>query len=196
MNGLSVAAGGDPLFDDAALAAMDRGLSFLFMGKQSLYSRLGAATSWSRTPSSCYAKYRRYSHGGSAQNAYGAAQRRGWPRHACRARRHLEGAGQFGVVRPADPRLHQSGDRLHASAQLPRRPAHPAAGGRRPVGRLPGFACADWSRSLQGLGNVAIVSGDIHASFVTDHGHGASSSSPVRPFPRRRGRRSCGRRIW
>jgi len=168
VNALVVAAGADPPFDETAIAAMDRGLSYLFMGKQSLYSRLGSRYFVVKDTFELYAKYRAVLSGGSAEDAYGEAQRAWLAASLAGSTATWQVVGSSVSMAP----LILDFTNPVIAAMLP--PSFPDTLRTRllvDVDQWDGFPDmrAQLVSLFQGLGNVAVISGDIHASFVTDH---------------------------
>jgi alkaline phosphatase D len=158
-------------FDPAALAAMDRGMSALYLGKQDLYSRLGSRYVLAKDPFGLYAAVESALTGGEAENAFGDAQMT-WLTSAL-----TTSAARWRVVASSVSMTPMILDFVNPAnaALLP--PDFPASY------RIRILLDADeWDgfpdmrdqliRLFQSVGNTVVISGDIHASFITDHGGG------------------------
>lgn len=171
-----------PLIEGPAVAALPRGLSYALIGKTSLFSTVGARYFVVKDTYDLLAAYRAVIGGGSStQNAYGDVQRE-WLERSMRASRArwkivanstaltsmvLDLTGNIPGVPPQIQQLLQ---------QLP------AALRNRfylNVDQFDGFP--QYKQSLlqlyRSVPNVALIAGDIHASFVTEHA-GASAAGP------------------
>ncbi len=160
-----------PAFDDAALSAMDRGLTVLMFGKQSVYSAAGSRNFVVKDSLEMYSSFGFSSTGGETQNAYGAAQET-WLRDTLTqspATWKLLGSS----VAYAPKILDFTNPTI--AAVLP--PSFPDL-----LRRTFLFGTDDWdgfpdkrSTLMQyyaTVPNLVILSGDWHASFVTNHGNG------------------------
>lgn len=160
-----------PPFDDATLAVLDRGLSYLYVGKQDFYSSTGSRYVVAKPSYELLTGVAYQMSGGAIENAYGAAQQ-AWLQST------LTGSTATWKI---------LGSSISATPMIVDF-THPAIAPMLP----PGFPDAyrtklqlnadQWDgfphkrQEILGLlaqvpGSV-IISGDIHSSFVTDHGHG------------------------
>jgi alkaline phosphatase D len=167
-----------PLIPPEIIATLDRGISFLILGKVALFSSLGARYLVVKETFDLYAAYRYFVTNGGAENAYGGDQET-WLKSrllsADTTWRVLGSSVSFtSLVLDLTGNLPGLPPELQAAlAQLP------------PVLRNRFyFDVDDWDgfpdfkrgllQFLQSLGNVAIVSGDIHAAFATQHSDAVS----------------------
>jgi len=171
INALYDAAGLAPPFNDATMAMLPRGISYLFMGKTAMYSSSGSRTQVIWESFNVFAAYRYITTAGAAQEALGG-QQTAW----------LQGTM---IQSPATWKVLGSGVMLTPllvdftnpliAAQLP--PEFPNEL-RTKLGitmdQYDGFP----QKKLELLGlmsavpNAVAISGDIHSSFVTDHTNG------------------------
>ncbi|PWB79068.1 MAG: hypothetical protein C3F15_00335 [Holophagae bacterium] len=171
LNGLFNAAGIPPIFTPAITAALPRGISYLYVGKQSLYSSAGSRYQYLWDTFNLLAAYRYLSTGGAAQEAYGGAQT-AWLQGTM-----LQSPATWKVLVSSvmlTPLLVDFTNPLIA-AQLP--PGFPDM-----LRTRLGITADQWDgfpqKKLEILGllgvvpNSVVLSGDIHATFVTDHTNG------------------------
>jgi alkaline phosphatase D len=161
-----------PLIPPEVIAALDRGISFFILGKVSLFSTLGARYLVVKDTFDLYAAYRAFPDG-AAENAYGTEQET-WLRS-----RMLQSDATWRVLASSvsfTPLV------LDLTGNLPGLPPEL----KQALQNLPALLrnrfylnADDWDgfpdekrrllQFLDGLGNAAIVSGDIHASFANQH---------------------------
>jgi len=159
------------LFTEAITAALPRGISYLYVGKQSLYSSIGSRNQVLWDTFNLLAAHRYLSTGGAAQEALGGTQT-AW----------LQGTM---IGSPATWKVLGSSVMLTPllvdftnpliAAQLP--PGFPDF-----LRTRLGITMDQWDgfpqKKLEMLGllsvvpNSVVISGDIHATFVTDHTNG------------------------
>lgn len=162
------------LIASEVVANLDRGISFFVLGKVSLFSTLGARYLVVKDTFDLYAAYRSFVTNGAGQNAYGGDQDQ-WLRSQLMQSdatwRVLGSSVSFAPLvldltgnLPSLPR--------EIKAALEQLPALLRNRFYLNVEHWDGFP--DQKRALlgflDGLGNAAIVSGDIHGSFATQHG--------------------------
>jgi alkaline phosphatase D len=164
-------AGLRPPFDETALALMDRGLSFLYLGKQELYSELGSRYFLVKDTFDLYSAYLYAITGGASEDVYGQEQE-DWIKQTLSSsdatwKVFASSVSATSMVLdftnpliaamlpPDFPDLYRTTFLLDADDWdgFPNR--------RR---ELMGF--------LQGVPGTVLISGDIHASFVGDHRNG------------------------
>lgn len=164
VNALLVAAGQPAAFPPEAQAALPRGLSFLLLGKQALFSQFGSRYLVPRTSYQLYAAYRGLLDPAS-QDAYGPAQTAdltGWLTTSL-ARWKVVGSSVSFTPLGFD----------FANPPLPLPPEFPAA-----LRTHIQLNAEDWDGfpngrqavlDLLAAHNAVVISGDIHASFITRH---------------------------
>lgn len=171
VNGAFAAASLPPAFDSTALAAMDRGLSVLMFGKQSIYSAAGSRSFLVKDAFEMYSSFGFFATGGESESAYGATQE-AWMRdtltHSTATWKLLGSSVSYApkILDFTNPTV---------AAALP--PTFPALL-RRPFL----FGADDWDgfpdkrtnlmQFYATVPNLVILSGDWHASFVADHRNG------------------------
>jgi len=171
LNGLFNAAGIPPVFTPAITAGLPRGISYLYVGKRSMYSSSGSRYQYLWDTFNLLAAHRYLSTGGAAQEAYGGAQT-AWLQGTM-----LQSPATWKVLASSvmlTPLLVDFTNPLIA-AQLP--PGFPDM-----LRTRLGITADQWDgfpqKKLELLGllgvvpNSVVISGDIHATFVTDHTNG------------------------
>lgn len=171
LNALFAGAGLPAPIPDAAIAALPRGLSNLFVGKQSLYSDRGSRYVLARDTFDLLAGYLYAVTSGASEDAFGQTQE-AWIRQTLSTSQ-----ATWKVLTSSVSMTPMFLDFTNPTiaAMLP--PTFPAAYRTRllvDADEWDGFpdrrkAMLDF---LAGIPNAVVVSGDIHASFVADHGHG------------------------
>jgi alkaline phosphatase D len=163
-----------PLIAPEVIATLDRGISFFILGKVSLFSPLGARYLVVKDTFDLYAAYRYIMTNGAAENAYGRDQDL-WLRsqllQSDATWRVLGSSVSFAPL-VLDLTGNLPGLPPEIKAALENLPALLRNRFYLNVDHWDGFP--DQKRALlaflDGLGNAAILSGDIHASFATQHG--------------------------
>ncbi len=149
--------------DPAIFPSLERGIDFSLMGKSSVFSELGSRYFVVKPTYDMYAGYRHAISGGDAQNAYGAEQMQ-WLQLALSgstARWKILGSSvsmtslvldlsspSLGIPAPFNQKFYLNVDHWDGFPQQ-----------------------RDAIKALLPAGSL-VISGDIHASFVTDHGDG------------------------
>ena len=158
-------------FDDAALAAMDRGLTVLMFGKRSIYSAAGSRNFVVKDSLDMYSSFGFFSTGGETQNAYGATQE-AWLRDTL-----TESPATWKLLGSSVAYAPKILDFTNPAIAAVLPPTFPDL-----LRRTFLFGADDWdgfpdkrSSLMQfyaTVPNLVILSGDWHASFVTDHRNG------------------------
>ncbi|HUK13852.1 MAG TPA: alkaline phosphatase D family protein [Thermoanaerobaculaceae bacterium] len=171
LNALFAGAGQPAPFSDADLAAMDRGLSYLFLGKQNLYDSRGSRYVLAKDSFDLLSGYLYAASQGAAEDAFGATQE-AWIKQTLTASN-----AKWKVLASSVSMTPMILDFLNPliAASLP--PTFPAAYRTRlliDADEWDGFPQrrAELVGFLQSVPGSVIISGDIHGSFVTDHGNG------------------------
>lgn len=171
LNALFVAVGQPAPFGDAALATMDRGLSYLFCGKRDLYSSTGSRYVIAKDSFDLFSGFKFAMTGGASEDAYGAAQEsfiRGTIDNSTATWKVFTSSVSM------TPMILDFTNPIIAP-MLP--PDFPAAFKTRLM-----IDADEWDgfphkrqqllAFLQSVPNSVVISGDIHGSFVADHGKG------------------------
>ncbi len=171
INALYDAAGLAPPFNDATMAMLPRGISYLFMGKTAMYSSTGSRYQVLWDPFNIFAAYRYLTTAGAAQEALGG-QQTAWLQGTM-----IQSPATWKVLGSTvmlTPLLVDFTNPLIA-AQLP--PDFPDE-----LRTRLGINTDDYDgfpqKKLELLGlmaavpNAVAISGDIHSTFVTDHTNG------------------------
>ena len=177
INLLYGAAGLAPPFSAEIQAGLPRGISFLLMGKTAVYSSSGSRTQLIKDTFDLYAAARYLETGGAAQEVYGA-QQNAWLQGTL-----LASPATWKVLGHSfmmTPMVIDFTNPLIASF-LP--PEFPAELRTRLIINAEDFNGLPQKRQevlgLLGLvDNAVVISGDIHATFVTDHGDGIYEITP------------------
>ncbi len=171
LNGLFDAAGIPPVFTPAITAGLPRGISYLYVGKQSLYSSIGSRNQFLWDTFNLLAAHRYLSTGGAAQEAYGGAQT-AWLQGTM-----LQSPATWKVLGSSvmlTPLLVDFTNPVIAAMLPDNFPDYLRTRIGITADQYDGFP----QKKLELLGllgvvpNSVIISGDIHATFVTDHGGG------------------------
>jgi len=171
INALFEAVGYPAPLDAATLAVLDRGLSYLFVGKQDLYSQSGSRYVLVRPSFELLSAVTYQMTGGASENAYGTAQQ-AWIQDTLT---HSSATWKvFSSSVSATPMILDFTNPIIASLLPPDFPDSLRVPLQLNADQWDGFPHK--RQEIVGLlaqvpGSV-IISGDIHASFVTDHGHG------------------------
>lgn len=163
-----------PLLTTEQIAKLDRGLSYLFMGKQNLFSDIGSRYMVVKSTYDLFASYQYvFGSGDAGQNAYGKTQET-WLKTTLQ-----NSAATFRVV--ADS-VSFTSLLLDLSGNAPKMPAELST----VLQQLPaslrtvfylnadqwdGFVNkkAEWLKFLDTLPNTVLISGDIHSNYVSQH---------------------------
>ena len=171
LNGLFEAAGMTAPFDTAAMAAMDRGVSYLYVGKRDLYSSTGSRYILVKPTFDLVAAYSYLSSGGASQDAYGAEQ------DAWIAQALASSGAAWRVFSSSVSMTPMILDFTNPdiAALLP--PGFPDAFRTTLLinaDQWDGFPqrLAQLTGTLGAMPNTVVIAGDIHASFVSDHRNG------------------------
>lgn len=183
LNELFAAAGLAPLFTPEIQAVLPRGLSFLFMGKTSVYSSLGSRFLVFKDPFEIYAGHRYLTSGGADQEVYGP----------------LQNAWLQGTLLSSPAKWKVLGNSFMMTPMVVDF-TNPIIASLLPAG-FPDFLRARINANnedfnglpqkrqemlgnqlapglLDFVDNVVVISGDIHSAFVTDHGDGVYEITP------------------
>jgi alkaline phosphatase D len=171
LNALFDAAGLAPLFTETVTAALPRGISYLYVGKQSLYSSIGSRNQYLWDTYNLLAAHRYLSIGGATQDSLGGTQT-AWLQGTMLANRATwKVLGSSVMLTPLLV------DFTHPLIE-PLLPDDFPEYLRTRIGitadQYDGFP----QKKLEILGllsvvpNSVVISGDIHATFVTDHSNG------------------------
>jgi alkaline phosphatase D len=171
LNALYDAAGITPLFTDEITAGLPRGISYLYVGKTAMYSQSGSRYQVLWDTFNLLAAHRYLTTGGAAQEALGG-QQTAWLQGTM-----LQSPATWKVLGSSvmlTPLLVDFTNPLIAS-QLP-------DGFPDELRTRLGITMDQWDgfpqKKLELLGllgvvpNAVVISGDIHSTFVTDHGQG------------------------
>ncbi len=171
LDGLFAAAGLTAPFSEADMVTMDRGLSYLYLGKQNLYDMRGSRYVVAKDSFDLLSGFLWATTQGAAEDVYGEAQE-AWIRSTLSNR-----SATWKVFTSSVSMTPMILDFLNPqiAALLP--PDFPAAYRTRlleDAEEWDGFPQrrAELVSFLQGVPGSVIISGDIHAGFVTDHGNG------------------------
>ena len=171
LDALFTGAGQPAPFGASDLAAMDRGLSYLYVGKQNLYDSRGSRYVLAKDSFDLLSAYMYASSQGASEDAFGATQEQ-WIKDTLSA-----STAKWKLFTSSVSMTPMILDFLNPliAAGLP--PTFPAAYKTRlmvDADEWDGFPQrrAELVGFLQGVPGAAIISGDIHGSFVTDHGGG------------------------
>ena len=171
LNGLFVGAGQPAPFGPADLAAMDRGLSYLLLGKLNLYDSQGSRYVVAKDSFDLLSNYLWAVTQGAAEDAYGATQE-AWIKDTLS---HSTAAWKVFANSVSMTPLVLDFENPQIAASLP--PGFPDAYRTRLLVDADGWDGFPQRRAevvsfLQGVAGAVIISGDIHASFVSSHGNG------------------------
>jgi alkaline phosphatase D len=171
INALFAGVGAPPPFDDATLPLLDRGLSYLYVGKQDLYSQSGSRYVLVRPTYELLAAVTYQMTAGASENAYGVAQQ-SWVQSTIASSSATWKI--LGNSTSATPMLIDFTNPIIAALLPPGFPDWLRVPLQLNADQWDGFphARAALVGSLAQVPGSVIISGDIHASFVTDHGHG------------------------
>ena len=164
INGLMAAAGRQPAFQPQDLAAMPRGLSFLLIGKQSLFSKYGSRYLVARDTFRLYAAFRGLTDP-ETQDAYGPTQTTDLAQSLATSPVTWKVVADsvsftplgFDFAHPPLPLPAGFPDALRVNLQLNADDWDGFPDGRRAM------------LDLLASANAVVISGDIHSSFVTRH---------------------------
>lgn len=172
LNGLLQAAGQSPAFDDAALAALPKGIAYLTMGKQDLFTQIGSRYALAQVPFYAYAQALAAARGGAA-DVFGAAQST-W----------LDGALTASDATWKVVTSSVSTAPILLDLTNPQIASVLPAGFPDALKVLLLMDADDWDGfplakealldRLSQVDGAVLVSGDIHATFVSDHGDRSS----------------------
>lgn len=171
------AAGASPPFTPDVLAGLPRGLSFLFIGKQAIYSSAGARNTVFHDTFNLYAVHRFLETGGAAQDVYGGEQTAWIQGTMIGSPATWKVLGQSVVMAP---QVIDFTNPLIAAGLPPSFPDTLRARIGLDVEGFNGFP----QKRLEVLGllkvvpNSVVISGDVHATFVTDHKDGVYEFTP------------------
>jgi len=179
INLLYQAAGLPPPFNNAAMAMMPRGVSFLMIGKTAFYSSGGSRTQVLHDTFNLYAAHRYVTTAGAAQEVYGALQTAWLQATLIQSPATWKVLGQTVMMTP----LVVDFTNPFIAAMLP--PDFPDIFRTRlgiivedfngfPQKRLEMIGLMSAVRD----GNGVVISGDIHSAFVTDHTQGVFEFTP------------------
>jgi hypothetical protein len=173
------AAGYPPPLPQAWTVNLPRGLSYLYLGKTGFFSSTGSRYAVLHDPFQLLAGARWLETGGEAQNAFGGQQTAWLQGTLTQSRATWTVLGNSVMMTPlvvdfTNPAI---------AAQLP--PTFPDLLKTRLDLNLDQFDGFPQKRlelqTILGLvPNAVVISGDIHATFVTDHGDGGSDGCPPR----------------
>jgi len=171
LEAMYAAAGLPSPFSPELKASLPRGVSFLFMGKQSIYSSTGSRTMVLHDPYQLYAAARAVETGGAAQDAFGPHQTAWLQNSFMTSDATWRVVGNSVMMTPLVIDFTNS----LIEPQLPE--GFPDV-----LKTRLGIIVEDFNgfpqmrqqliQMLQMQQNTVVISGDIHAAFVTDHGHG------------------------
>jgi alkaline phosphatase D len=166
-----VAVGLPPPFTPAQIAGMDRGLPYLLFGKQRLYDSTGSRYVLAKDSYSLYSQVLWALTQGASENVFGAVQE-GWIRQTL-----TTSAATWKVLASSISMTPMVLDFTNPAIAAVLPPGFPAAYRTRlqiNADQWDGFPNkrAQLLGLLAGLSNAVVISGDIHASFVADHGNG------------------------
>jgi alkaline phosphatase D len=171
INALFTTVGYPTPLDDTTISYLDRGLSYLYVGKQDLYSQIGARYVLAKPSFDLLSGVLYQATGGASEDAYGPAQR-AWIQDTLT---HSSATWKiYGSSTSATPMIVDFTNPIIASFLPPGFPDAFRTQLLLDADEWDGFPHA--RQQLLGLlaevpGSV-IISGDIHASFVADHGNG------------------------
>ena len=171
LNALFVGAGLPAAFSDADLASLDRGLPYLLFGKLNLYDSQGSRYVVAKDSFDLLSAYLWAATQGAAEDVYGATQE-AWIKDTLS---HSTAAWKVFASSVSMTPMVMDFLNPEISPLLPQ--GFPDAYRTRlmvDAEQWDGFPQrrAELISFLQGIPGSAIISGDIHASFVTDHGAG------------------------
>ena len=171
LNALFQGAGLPTPFTEAAIAAMDRGLSYLYLGKQNLYDSRGSRYVVAKDPFDLLSGFLWATTGGAAEDVYGQTQEN-WLKNT------LSGSTAtwkvFASSVSMTPMILDFLNPQIVPLLPPDLPAQYRARLLIDAEEWDGFPQrrAELVGFLQGVPGSVVISGDIHGSFVTDHGDG------------------------
>ncbi|MFI5165345.1 MAG: alkaline phosphatase D family protein [Thermoanaerobaculales bacterium] len=171
LDALFAAAGLPAPFGSADLAAMDRGLSYLFLGKQNLYDSRGSRYVLAKDSLDLLSNFLWASTQGAAEDVYGTTQE-DWIKQTLS---HSTATWKvFTSSVSMTPMILDFLNPLIAAALPPSFPAQYKTRLLIDAEQWDGFPQrrAEMVSFLQGIPGSVVISGDIHASFVSDHGNG------------------------
>jgi len=171
LNALFTAAGLAAPFGPTDLAAMDRGLSYLALGKQNLYDSRGSRYVVEKDGLDLLSAFLWASTRGAAEDVYGPTQE-AWLKQTL-----TQSASTWKVLTSSvsmPPMILDFLNPLIAGGLPPSFPAQYKTRLLIDAEQWDGFPQrrAELVAFLQGVPGSVVISGDIHASFITDHGHG------------------------
>ncbi len=171
LDALFIAAGLAAPFSPADMAAMDTGLSYLFLGKQNLYDSRGSRYVVAKDSFDLLSGFLWATTNGAAEDVYGATQE-AWIKSTLS---NSTAAWKVFTSSVSMTPMILDFTNPQIAAMLP--PDFPAAYRTRllvDAEQWDGFPQrrAEIVSFLQGIPGAVVISGDIHASFVTDHGGG------------------------
>jgi alkaline phosphatase D len=171
------AAGLQPPFPPQLLAALPRGVSFLLMGKTAAYSSSGSRTQLIKDTFEIYAAERYLATAGAAQEVYGA-QQNAWLQGTL-----LASPAAWKVLGHSFMMTPMVIDFTNPLIALLLPPEFPAELRTRLVINAEDFNGLPQKRQemlglLSLVPNAVVISGDIHATFVTDHTNGVYEITP------------------
>jgi alkaline phosphatase D len=183
VNELFAGAGLTPPFSAEIQAVLPRGLSFLYMGKTSIYSSLGSRFLVFKDPFEIYAAYRYLMSSGADQQVYGPQQYAWLQGTLLGSTATWKVLGHSFMMTPmvidfTNPMI---------SALLPegfpdflrtRVTANNEDFNGQPQKRMELIGDGATPGLLDLVDNVVVISGDIHSAFVTDHGDGVYEITP------------------
>ena len=183
VNLLYQAAGLPPPFSPDILAALPRGISYLIMGKTSIYSSSGSRVQVIKDTFDLYAAYKYVSTSGAAQEAYGTQQNAWLQGTLLMSPATWKVLGNSFIMTPlvidfTNPLI---------AGQLPegfpdelrtRLLVNAEDFNGLPQKRMELIGTGDTPGLLDLVDNAVVISGDIHATFVTDHLDGVYEFTP------------------
>ncbi|MGE5236003.1 MAG: alkaline phosphatase D family protein [Acidobacteriota bacterium] len=171
LNALFAGAEMTPPFDEAALATFDRGLSVLYLGKRDLYTSTGSRYVLVKDTFDLYSGFRYAVTGGASEDVYGAAQE-AWIRQTLSASTATWKVYASSVS--MTPMILDFTSPLIAPLLPPGFPDQLRTRLLIDADQWDGFPHkrAEIVGLLKTIPGAVLISGDIHSSFVSDHGDG------------------------
>jgi len=171
INALFEVVGYPPPFDETFIGLMDRGLSYLYVGKQNLYASSGSRYVVVKDTYDLLAGYLYYASLGASEDAFGPAQRT-WINDTMNG-----SSANWKVLASSVSATPMILDFTNPQIEPFLPPDLPDAYRTRlslNVEQWDGFPNMrrELINMLKGIPNSLLISGDIHASFLTDHGDG------------------------
>ena len=183
INLLYDAAGLPPPFAPDVLAALPRGISYLIMGKTSIYSSAGSRVQVIKDTFDLYAAYMYVSTSGAAQEAYGTQQNAWLQGSLLMSPAAWKVLGNSFIMTPlvidfTNPLIEgqlpeEFPDQLRTRLLLNAEDFNGL-----PQKRMELIGAGDIPGLLDLVENAVVISGDIHATFVTDHLDGVYEFTP------------------